>query len=155
MGLLIGLPLLFLLILAVFPWGLLGSAVCRAATERFGRPVTIGSVHRVDSIGFHPTIAVEDLKIPQAGWAGQGDFARVAKAEIRFSVWPLLRGAFVPEDIRVSGLRLALVRDQQGRTNWSRPGEPEQGGSATDLQGLTVTDGVVSYRDARRIARPS
>ncbi|WP_433909317.1 AsmA family protein [Sphingomonas yabuuchiae] len=149
LGLLIGLPLLFLLILAVFPWGLLRGAVCRAATERFGRPVTIGSVHRVDSIGFHPTIAVEDLKIPQAGWAGQGDFARVAKAEIRFSVWPLLRGAFVPEDIRVSGLRLALVRDQQGRTNWSRPGEPEQGGSATDLQGLTVTDGVVSYRDAK------
>ncbi|WP_294245949.1 AsmA family protein [uncultured Sphingomonas sp.] len=148
-ALLIGLPLLFLLILAVFPWGLLRDAVCRAATERFGRPVTIGSVHRVDGIGFHPTIAVEDLTIPQAGWAGQGDFARVKRAEIRFSVWPLLRGAFVPEDIRVSGLRLALVRDKQGRTNWSRPGEPEEGGSATDLQGLIVTDGVVSYRDAK------
>lgn len=148
-GMLIGVPLLLLLVLAVFPWGLLRDAVCRAATERFGRPVTIGSVHRVDSIGFHPTIAVEDLKIPQAGWAGQGDFARVKRADIRFSVWPLLRGAFVPEDIRVSGLRLALVRDKQGRTNWSRPGEPEEGGSSTDLQGLTVTDGVVSYRDAK------
>ncbi|WP_322964944.1 AsmA family protein [Sphingomonas fuzhouensis] len=148
-GLLIGLPMLFLLILAVFPWGVLRSAVCREATARFGRPVTIGSVHRVDSIGFHPTIAVEDLKIPQAVWAGQGDFARVAKADIRFSVWPLLRGAFVPEDIRVSGLRLALVRDKEGRTNWSRPGAPTEGGSATDLQGLTVTDGVVSYRDAK------
>ncbi|WP_294287463.1 AsmA-like C-terminal region-containing protein, partial [uncultured Sphingomonas sp.] len=34
-------------------------------------------------------------------------------------------------------------------TNWSRPGEPEEGGSSTDLQGLTVTDGVVSYRDAK------
>ncbi|HJO67689.1 MAG TPA: AsmA family protein [Sphingomonas sanguinis] len=148
-GMLIGVPLLLLLILAVFPWGMLRSAVCRAATERFGRPVTIGSVHRIDSIGFHPTIAVEELKIPQAGWAGQGDFARVKRADIRFSVWPLLRGAFVPEDIRVSGLRLALVRDKQGRTNWSRPGEPEEGGSSTDLQGLTVTDGVVSYRDAK------
>ena len=70
MGLLIGLPLLFLLILAVFPWGLLRDAVCRAATERFGRPVTIGSVRRVDGIGFHPTIAIEGLRIPQAGWAG-------------------------------------------------------------------------------------
>ncbi|MEG3092214.1 AsmA family protein [Sphingomonas sp. PB1R3] len=148
-GLLVGLPLLFLLILAVFPWGMLRGAVCRAATERFGRPVTIGSVHRVDGIGFHPTIAVEALKIPQAGWAGRGDFAAVERAEIRFSVWPLLRGAFVPEDIRVSGLRLALVRDKQGHTNWSRPGEPEEGGSATDLQGLTVTDGVVRYRDAK------
>lgn len=148
-GFLIGLPLLLVLILAVFPWGVLRGAVVREATERFGRPVTIGSVHRVDGIGFHPTIAVEGLRIPQADWAGSGDFARIARADIRFLVWPLLRGTFVPEDIRVSGLRLAMVRDKQGRTNWSRPGAPEQGGSSTDLQGLTVTDGVVSYRDAK------
>ena len=148
-GILVGLPLLLLLVLAVFPWGVLRSAVCREATERFGRPVTIGSVRRVDGFGFHPTIAIEDLRIPQANWAGTGDFAKVARAEIRFSVWPLLRGAFVPEDIRVSGLRLALVRDKQGRTNWSRPGEPEGGGSSNDLQGLTITDGVVGYRDAK------
>lgn len=149
-GLLIALPLLVLLILAVFPWGVLRGAVTREATARFGRPVTIGSVHRVDTIGFYPTIAVENLRIPQAAWAGQGDFARLERAEIRFSVWPLLQGDFVPEDIHVSGLRLALVRDKQGRTNWSRPGEPQQGGSASDLQGLVVTDGVVSYRDAKQ-----
>lgn len=148
-GVLIALPLILLLVLAVFPWGILRGAVTREATARFGRPVTIGSVHRVDGIGFHPVIAVEDLQIPQAAWAGQGDFARLARAEIRFSVWPLLRGDFVPEDIRVSGLRLALVRDKQGRTNWSRPGEPQGGGSSSDLQGLVVTDGVVSYRDAK------
>lgn len=148
-ALVVALPVLLLLILAVFPWGVLRGAVTRAATERFGRPVTIGSVHRVDGFGFHPVIAVEDLRIPQAAWAGAGDFARVPRAEIRFSVWPLLKGTFVPEDIHVSGLRLALVRDRRGRTNWSRPGEPEEGGSATDLQGLTITDGVVSYRDAK------
>ncbi|MDR6114275.1 MULTISPECIES: AsmA family protein [unclassified Sphingomonas] len=149
-GVLVALPLVLVLVLAVFPWGVLRGAVTREATERFGRPVTIGSVHRVDAIGFHPVIAVEDLRIPQADWAGRGDFVRLSRAEIRFSVWPLLTGRFVPEDIRVSGLRLALVRDKQGRTNWSRPGEPEEGGSSTDLQGLTITDGVVGYRDARQ-----
>ncbi|MEK9210659.1 AsmA family protein [Sphingomonas sp. 2378] len=149
-GVLAALPLLLLLGLAVFPWGILRGAVTRAATERFGRPVTIGSVHRVDAIGFHPVIAVERLRIPQATWAGQGDFATLERAEIRFSVWPLLKGAFVPEDIRVSGLRLALVRDKRGRTNWSRPGAPEEGGSSTDLQGLVITDGVIRYSDARQ-----
>ena len=149
-GVLAALPLLLLLGLAVFPWGILRGAVTRAATERFGRPVTIGSVHRVDAIGFHPVIAVEKLRIPQATWAGQGDFATLERAEIRFSVWPLLKGAFVPEDIRVSGLRLALVRDKRGRTNWSRPGAPEKGGSSTDLQGLVITDGVIRYSDARQ-----
>ncbi len=150
MGVLVAVPLLLLAILAIFPWGVLRGAVTREATERFGRPVTIGSVHRVDNIGFHPVIAVEKLQIPQADWAGKGDFARMERAEIRFSVWPLLKGSFVPEDIRVSGLRLALVRDKQGRTNWSRPGEPEEGGSSTDLQGLTITDGTISYRDAKQ-----
>ncbi len=150
LGSLVALPLLLLLLLAVFPWGILRGAVTREATERFGRPVTIGSVHRVDGIGFHPIIAVENLRIPQAAWVGQGDFATLRRAEIRFSVWPLLKGAFVPEDIRVSGLRLALVRDKQGGTNWSRPGAPEEGGSSTDLQGLVITDGVISYRDAKQ-----
>ncbi|WP_343528116.1 AsmA family protein [Sphingomonas sp.] len=150
----IGLPIILLVILAVFPWGVLRGVVCREATERFGRPVTIGSVQRLDGFGFHPTIMVQNLRIPQADWAGRwagkDDFAQVARAEIRFSVWPLLKGAFVPEDIRVSGLRLSLVRDKQGRTNWSRPGEPAEGGSSTDLQGLTITDGVIRYNDAKQ-----
>ncbi|MET4896773.1 AsmA family protein [Sphingomonadaceae bacterium jetA1] len=155
LGLAFGLPVLLLVILAAFPWGILKDMVARQATARFGRPVTIESARRVDGFGFHPVLAVEGLRIPQSDWvgAGQGDFARLRRAEIRFSVWPLLIGRFEPEDIRVSGLRLALVRDKQGRTNWSRPGETkekDEGGGGSALQGLIVTDSVIAYRDAKQ-----
>lgn len=142
--------LLGLLVLALFPWGALRGIVTREATERFGRPVTIGAVERVDTIGFHPVIAIRHLRISQAAWAGSGDFARVDTAKVRFSAWALLTGDFRIETVEARGLRLALVRDRNGRTNWSRPGRRESGGGATDLQDLTLTDSIITYRDAKQ-----
>jgi hypothetical protein len=146
--------LVLLLALALFPWGMLKPIVERRASERFGRPVTIGAIDRLDTIGFHPTLAIRDVTVPQAGWAGTGDLARVRAVTLRFSLWPLLAGRFAPEDVHAQGVRLALVRDAQGRTNWQKPGEEKRdGGGGTDLGGLTVTDTVVSYADAKRDRR--
>ncbi|AXJ95235.1 MULTISPECIES: AsmA family protein [unclassified Sphingomonas] len=141
---------LALLLVALFPWGLLRGVVADRLTKRFGRPVAIGSIARIDTIGFTPTIAVRDVRIPQADWAGTGDFLRLAEARVTFPVWPLLTGTFRPRDIRVTGLSLALVRAKDGRTNWSRPGAAESGGASTDLRGLTVTNATIRYRDAKR-----
>ncbi|WP_308815033.1 AsmA family protein [Sphingomonas sp. GV3] len=139
-----------LLLVALFPWAMLHGIVADRLTKRFGRPVTIGSMARLDTIGFTPTIAVRNVRIPQADWAGSGDFLRLREARVTFPVWPLLTGTFQPRDIRVSGLALALVRAVDGRTNWSRPGAAESGGASTDLRGLTVRDSVISYHDAKR-----
>ena len=149
---LIGLGVLILLVvvIAAFPFGLLKGLVADRLTERFGRPVTIASMTRTDGFGFTPTIAVRGVRIPQAAWAGGGDFLRLREARVRFPVWPLLTGTFKPRDIVVDGLQLALVRDTNGRTNWSRPGEPERGGSSTDLKGLTVRNSTIAYRDDKR-----
>ncbi len=143
-------PLLLLVVVAAFPFGLLKGVMADRLTKRFGRPVTIAGMTRVDAFGFTPTIAVTDVTIPQAAWAGTGDFLRLREARVRFPVWPLLTGTFQPRDIAVSGLQLTLVRDKAGRTNWSRPGEPESGGSSTDIKGLVVRDSVIRYRDAKR-----
>ncbi|MFS0772683.1 AsmA family protein [Sphingomonas sp. 1P08PE] len=141
---------LLLLVLAAFPWGALRGIVEREATERFGRPVTIGSVQRLDRFGFTPTIAIRDVRIAQAGWAGTGDFARLGTLTVTFPVWPLLTGDFRPRDVRVDGLSLALVRDANGRTNWQRPGKQEQGGGAPDLGGLAVRNADIRYADAKQ-----
>lgn len=142
---------LLLIVLAAFPWGVLKGPIEARLTARFGRPVTIGSIERVDSFGFTPTLAVRNVRIPQAKWAGGGDFARVEEARATFSLWPLLLGRFEPHDVKVRGLRLALVRAKDGRTNWSRPGGEEKGGNnAVALRGLTVSDSVILYRDAKQ-----
>ena len=142
--------IVLLLTVAAFPFGLLKPIVADRLGKRFGRAVSIESMTRVDTIGFTPTIAVRGVRIAQADWAGSGDFLRLREARVRFPLWPLLTGTFRPRDIVVEGLQLALVRAADGRTNWSRPGEPQRGGASTDLRDLTVRDSRISYRDAKR-----
>ncbi|WP_380783250.1 AsmA family protein [Sphingomonas sp. R86520] len=136
--------------LAAFPWGSLKGVIERQLTARFGRPVTIGGIERVDHFGFSPTIRITQVRIPQPDWAGSGDFVRLREAEATFSGLALLKGGFGPRDVKASGLYLALVRDKSGRTNWDRPGKAEGGGSSNDLQGLVIRDSVISYRDAKQ-----
>ena len=136
--------------LAAFPWGSLKGVIERQLTARFGRPVTIGGIERVDAFGFNPTIRITDVRIPQAAWAGKGDFVDLREAEATFSGLTLLKGAFGPRDVKARGLHLILVRDKDGRTNWERPGKPKGGGSSTDLDGLTISDSVIEYRDDKQ-----
>jgi uncharacterized protein involved in outer membrane biogenesis len=150
LSLAVALPLVLLIVVAAFPFGVLKGLVADRLTKRFGRPVTIESMTRIDGFGFTPTIAVRGVRIPQAGWAGSGDFLRLREAQVSFPLWPLLTGTFRPRDIEIVGLQLALVRDKDGRTNWARPGEPESGGSSNDLKGLIVRDSVIRYRDGER-----
>ncbi len=145
-----GVLVLGLVGLAAFPWGSLKGVIQRQLTARFGRPVTIGGIERVDTFGFNPTIRITDVRIPQAAWAGTGDFVRLREAEATFSGLALLKGAFGPRDVKARGLRLVLVRDRNGRTNWERPGKPKGGGSSTDLDGLTISDSVIAYRDDKQ-----
>ncbi len=145
-----GVLVLGLVGLAAFPWGSLKGVIQRQLTARFGRPVTIGGIERVDTFGFNPTIRITDVRIPQAAWAGTDDFVRLREAEATFSGLALLKGAFGPRDVKARGLRLVLVRDRNGRTNWERPGKPKGGGSSTDLDGLTISDSVIAYRDDKQ-----
>jgi len=145
-----GVAAALLILLAAFPWGVLRGTVEREAAERFGRPVIIGSVERTDTFGFHPSIAIRGVRVPQPGWAGPGELATLREARVRFSAWALLTGDFVIEDLSADGLRLGLVRAADGRTNWERPGKPEQGGSGPDLAGLTLNDTRLTYRDAKQ-----
>ena len=143
-------PAILLLAIAAFPFGMLKGVMADRLSQRFGRPVTIAGMERVDRFGFTPTIAVTGVTIPQAPWAGRGDFLRLREARVSFPVWPLLTGTFRPRDIEIDGLQLALVRAADGRTNWSRPGEPKSGGSSNDLKGLIVRNSKIDYVDAKR-----
>jgi uncharacterized protein involved in outer membrane biogenesis len=143
------LVVLLLIALAAFPWGVLRETAVRRASERIGRSVTIGRIDRLDSFSFTPTIAIRDLSVPQAAWAGKGELARITTARIRFSAWAMLIGRFAPESIEIEGLRLALIRDAQRRENWRKDGTGSGGGdSPAGLDHLVLRDARVTYRDA-------
>jgi len=138
-------------LLAAFPWGILRTTIERKASERFGRPVRIGAIERLDTIGFHPVIAIRDVTVAQADWAGRGDFARIGTVTLGFPVWPLLTGRFDPRDVTIDGLRLALARMKDGRTNWDRPdGAKGGGGDGPDIGRLTIRNALVTYADAKQ-----
>jgi uncharacterized protein involved in outer membrane biogenesis len=123
--------------------------VVRRTSEQFGRPVTIGRIERLDSFSFMPTIAIHDVSVPQATWAGKGELARIATARVRFSAWALLIGRFAPQSVEITGLRLSLARDAQRRVNWRKGGA--SGGdddSPPRLDHLVLRDARVTYRDA-------
>jgi hypothetical protein len=141
-----------LVVLAAFPWGVLRESVERRASRQIGRPVTIGRIERLDSLSFSPTIAIHDVVVPQAAWAGRGDLARIATARVRFSAWALLLGRFAPQSVEVDGMNLTLVRDAQHRVNWRREDDRggDKGDSASTLDHLMLHDARISYRDALR-----
>ena len=138
-----------LLILSAFPWGMLKGTIENRLSRRFGRTVTIGRIERVDGFGFHPILRITDIRIPQAGWAGTGDLARVDDARIGFLALPLLRGRFKVRELEIERATLNLVRAKDGRVNWGESSD-RKGPGGRPLDMLTIRSALVTYRDAKQ-----
>ncbi|WP_394652617.1 AsmA family protein [uncultured Sphingomonas sp.] len=139
-------------LLAAFPVAPFRERAERTLSERFGRPVTIGALERTPAFSFTPTIRIRDVRIPQPAWAGAGDLARIATLDMQIRSLGLLTGRVDPKNVTASDVRLDLVRTAEGRTNWDRPGGTKDAGSGSPfrLDGLTVRDAVVRYRDGKQ-----
>jgi uncharacterized protein involved in outer membrane biogenesis len=138
--------------LASFPWGLLKGVIEGRMTERFGRPVTIGAMERVDPFGFATSVRLRDVRVPGPAWAGAGDLARVEQMEIGFGALSLLTGRLALTHVSIAGARLHLVRAADGRENWR--GSARRGGSGGGgLDHLTVTNSRLTYRDEKQDRR--
>lgn len=152
---LVVLAALALLLLATFPVAPFRERAERRLSERFGRPVTIGALERTPAFSFTPTIRIRNVRIPQPAWAGPGDLARIATLDMQIRSLGLLTGRVDPKNLTASGIRLDLVRTAEGRTNWDRDGaaKDQRGGSPLRLDGLTVRDAQVQYRDGKQDRR--
>ncbi len=138
-----------LVILAVLPVGWLKGTAESRLSERFGRPVTIASIARVERVSFHPVIRVTGIRVPQPDWAGAGDLAVIDELRMRVPVLPLLIGRVDPDVLTARGVRLDLIRRADRTANWDKPDAGEKtGGSAASLDALGVADAEVRYRDA-------
>ena len=140
-----------LLGVAAFPVSPFRERAERTLSERFGRPVTIGALERTPAFSFTPTIRIRDVRVPQPGWAGSGDLARIGTLDVTIRAFGLLTGRVDPKTVTASGVRLNLVRTADGRTNWDDQREKGAGsGSPVRLDGLTIRDAIVDYRDAKQ-----
>ncbi|GGE03445.1 hypothetical protein GCM10011529_07390 [Polymorphobacter glacialis] len=137
-------------ILAAFPWEILRTRAEARLSADLGRPVTIGSIERLERFSLRPTVIVHDVRVPQPAWAGPGSLVTIEALRTRFGVLPLLVGRFSADRLEVAGARIDLVRDADGRESWSTGEKDDDDGGPPAIGGLIIVDTVVRYRDARR-----
>ena len=141
------------LAVAAFPWGWLRSPAERLLSAELARPVTIAAADRIDGFGLSPTVRLSGIHIPQPGWAGNGDLARIDDLTVRFPVLPLLTGRFLPGAVTIDGLHLALRRNAAGRWNTDdgRPrAQEEQDAAIPRIRHLRIRNSDIDLVDARR-----
>ncbi|MFP5433571.1 MAG: AsmA family protein, partial [Alphaproteobacteria bacterium] len=108
------------LLLAAFPWGMFKDRIEARLSARIGKPVTIGTMTREDSLSFHPVVRLTDMRVPQPDWAkGDGDLARIGEARVGFSALALLTGGPVVETLDLRRAHLNFYRAADGRESWS------------------------------------
>lgn len=118
---------------------------------QFGVPATIGSLQRESGPGFSPVILVRDIHVPQPAWVGQGALATIGTVRLRLHALPLLLGRLSAEPLSIQDASIHLVRSAEGNVNWQRPGGGRGGRRPPSLAGLTVSNTVVQYDDARQL----
>ena len=146
----LGLVLLALLTLAMFPWGSLRAMAEKKLSASLDRAVTIAAIERTDRFSLHPTLLVRGVRIPQAAWAGQGDLLHLETARVRFSALAVLLGEVRIEAVALDGMKVDLVRDAAGRESWREGRKERQRGGRPAIDTLTIANSTISYRDAKR-----
>ena len=155
-GIATGLVLLLalaVLLLAAFPWGMFKGRIEDRLSARIGKPVTIGTMTREDSLSFHPVVRLTDMRVPQPDWAkGDDDLARIGEARVGFSALALLTGGPVVETLDLRRAQLSFYRAADGRESWSgeRSGGDAGKGRRPALRSLTVSDSRFAYLDDKR-----
>ncbi len=139
--------------IGAFPVGMFRGAIEERLSAHLGAAVRIGAVRRNGIFSFKPLITVQELRIAQPDWAGQGDMVHARSIQARVAVLPILLGrAPLMEDITATGLNLSLVRDRDGRANWEgRKKTPARDGDrGRGLVGVAIRDGHITLRDEKR-----
>ncbi|MFZ2997887.1 AsmA family protein [Sphingobium sp.] len=145
---------LLTLLLAMMPWGLFKDRIAQRLSDRIGKPVTITTMEREDSLSLHPVVRLTGIRVPQPDWAPQdmGNLATIGEARVGFSAMALITGGPVLETLDVKKAHIALYRARDGQESWT--GERSKGddsrGKRPALRSLNVTDSHILYRDDKR-----
>ena len=141
-----------ILFLGAVPASILRGVIVEKLQGASERDVAIGSVTRDSFFSYSPVITVHDLRVAQPRWAGDGDFIRLKSISARLSVLDVLTGSVQPDRVRINGLELALIRDENGRSNWDEDetDDRDEDGNGPALTDLDVRQSRFSFTDRKR-----
>ncbi len=134
----------------------------QAVKEHTGRELKVeGDI----SLSVFPWLGVEmeQVSFANAPGFGQDPFAQVQSAGLKVKVLPLLSREVVVDTVRMDGLRLNLVKNRTGKTNWddlmtsdtsaSQGRSSGAGIAALTVGGIDIRDGEISWRDDKERRR--
>ncbi|SNS87625.1 hypothetical protein SAMN06295912_1212 [Sphingomonas laterariae] len=140
---------LALLLAATFPFALAKGPIERSLSRQLGTSVHIGAIAREDRFSLSPVLRIMDVRAAQPEWAGRGDLATIGELRLRLKLPSLLAGRTEAAILSARAIRLNLVRNADGRTNWAGPGDGSRGGSPLTTIGR-IDDATIQYVDARQ-----
>lgn len=152
-GVIVGCLALGLVFLASFPIAVLKPVIEDRLSSALDTEVAIGAVSRSPTFSFKPEVTMTDIRIRQPQWAGTGQLLDAKSATIRISTWAILAGNLQPSRLRLDGVRVALVRDADGRSNWtgSQPDDEEQTSQPWPaISNLSINDVRFTLDDRKR-----
>lgn len=133
----------------------------KQVTKSTGRPFSVGSDF---GLTFFPWLSVtfSDMRLGNPEGFIAGDFVQIDSFEARVKLLPLLTNKIEVSRFVVSGLNVSLQREQNGKNNWERFSQSENGGSDLSrtvsslfskdffVELLAVTGGSLSINDRQR-----
>ncbi|MEP6608550.1 MAG: AsmA family protein [Burkholderiaceae bacterium] len=138
--------LALVLFVAIFDWNWLRGPLERRLSESSGRPVTIG--HLDVELAHFPRIVLSDIAIGNAEWAGDKPLGVLRELMVSVSLPSLLTHEIVLPQIRLTDGHVDLVRDKDGRANWSLRKSDQPSTRTFDVQSLALNDASLSLHDA-------
>ncbi|HKE44839.1 MAG TPA: AsmA family protein [Steroidobacteraceae bacterium] len=127
--------------------------IAKAVRDRTGRELKLDGKL---SLSVFPWLAIETghAELGNPPNFGAGPFVAVDSADVGVKLFPLLRGQFEVRRLLLDGLRVNLVKDEHGHTNWEDLSKSSTSTSSKDtsttsatIAGLTIKNATLDYRD--------
>ena len=164
-GALVGLAVVVAIAAAVlFDPNQLKGEIERVVKQQTGRSLKLeGELH----LAFWPSIGASMGRASLSERASAAEFASLQSAQLAVRLLPLLRGETVVDQVRLSGLKVNLVKGRDGRFNFddllgaaaagggrpaARKQAPESGGGSKvrfDVSGVRVENANLTYQDLK------
>src|SRR5262245_13411963 len=100
----------------LFDWDWFKGTIERRVAAATGREFRIDDLD-VD-LGFRPRVRATGVRLGNADWSDEEDMATLDAIDFRIRMLPLLRGRIDLPYAHVTGARLLIERNREGRGNW-------------------------------------
>ncbi len=146
------------LIAASYDYNKLKPLIANAAREYTGRELTLGGDIAL-TIGFPPTLEVNDIAFQNASWGSQPQMAQLKKLQVKVSILPLISGNLTVNHLILIEPEFLLEKNKSGKSNLdfdaakrAEPPKSEEKTTSADqtqfeLQDVELKDGKITYKD--------